>query len=207
MIVTVAREFGTGAIDIARIVAERCGLQLLNEELAIAAADKLGIERDAVLSDEDSIPDFFERCLMQFPGATYDIGTIPMTEQPDIADLVRRQIEHTLIDVSSTLDAVIMGRAADMILGIRWDVVRVFLHAPLRWRIARVMEVLRCDERAARKMIERTDQARERYCSEYYGHVWSDVRRYDLSIDTSRMGITEAADIIISVVASRYYRE
>jgi cytidylate kinase len=207
MIVTISREFGAGAVEIAAIVAERCGLRLLMDDLPQMVNDRLGLEREESLSDEDAVPSFFDRLLGQLPGAMLDIAAMPAYDDLDTYSLLLPKVEHSIRDIANTLDAIIIGRAAAQVLGIRWDVIRVFLYAPREWRAARLVAHFGYSEEEAYMHIARIDTARMGYHLEYYGVVWGDARQYDFSIDTSRMAVTDVAEMLISVVATRYQRQ
>ena len=49
----------------------------------------------------------------------------------------------------------------------------------------------------AEKMIAQSDKDRAYYCKQFTGKEWTDARNYDISIDTSKMGIDRTVDIII----------
>ncbi len=79
---------------------------------------------------------------------------------------------------------------------------RVYVHAPLAWRAARVAQSLGIDEAAARAEIARIDEARRTYARDGYRVHAGDVHNYDLAIDTSRFGVDGTAGIIVAAVRS-----
>jgi cytidylate kinase len=208
MIVAISREFGAGALEIARLVSERCGLELIADVATHGGTDTTleapnGI-LDAAPTDEDVVPSFFERLVAQLPTATLDIEAVPDLEEVNAHERLRTHLETALLTTSTAYDAVILGRAASFVLGPRIDVVRVFVHAPPAWRAARLVRDFRYLPSEAQATIARVDGARERYAREYYAATFSDARNYDLAIDTSRMSTAEAAELIITSVAARY---
>jgi cytidylate kinase len=165
-------------------------------------AARLGTSADIVESMENRRPGFGERLLA---GLT---TVVPETAQPavppveDLAGAYRREVERVVHEAASAGNAIVLGRLASAILGPRRDLVRVFVYAPLAWRIAYVRESFGCGESAARSEIARIDEARRAYAREQYRMAWDDVHQYDLAIDTARYGIEGAAEVIACAVRS-----
>ena len=90
----------------------------------------------------------------------------------------------------------IVGRAADHVLKDRSNVVRVFIHAPIPYRINRVMEVYKDSLREAKRNIRRSDKARASYYRHISGKRWGEPDNYELTIDSS-CGIEKSVDQIM----------
>jgi cytidylate kinase len=72
------------------------------------------------------------------------------------------------------------------------------LHAPESWRVGRVQEVYRVnDRRAAEQMVQESDRSRARFIQTLGDVAWTDVRAYDLSLDTSSITIDGAVKLIV----------
>ena len=89
-----------------------------------------------------------------------------------------------------------VGRLGNMVLRGRPDVLRVFLIAPLPWRVAHIAESLGIEEPAARTEIARVDGGRRSYARERYDFDWGDPHYYDLVVDVSRFGVEGAIALI-----------
>lgn len=198
MIVTVSRAYGAAALAVSRAVAQRLGYRLVDEQLPVVAAGRLGTSPDVVETVSERPRGFRERVLEQLGGG------VPEAAQPPSADdfpaETRRAIEAAVRDEAAAGDAVIVGRMGGAILGPRADVVRVFVKAPLAWRAAHVAESLSIDEAAARAEIARIDEARRTYAREGYRVSWGDPSNYDLVLDTARFGVDGSADVIVAAV-------
>ena len=181
-----------------RLVAERLGYRLVDEQLPVVAAWRLGTSADAVQTVSERPRGFGERVLANLGGG------IPEAAQPPAADDfpadARRAIAEAVRDEAAGGNVVIVGRMASAILGPRSDVLRVFIHAPLVWRVAHVAASLGVDEAAAREEIARIDEARRTYAREGYRVTWGDPRTYDLILDSSRFGVNGSAEIVIGAV-------
>ena len=198
MIVTISRAYGASALAVARALAERLGYRLVDEQLPVVAATLLGTSAEIVETVAERPRRFGERVLEQLGGGVPEL-TQPPANDPVPAE-TREAIEAAVRAEAQAGDAVIVGRMASVILAGRPDVVRVFLHAPLAWRVARVVESLAVSEEAARAEIARIDEARRTYAREGYRVSWGDPRNYDLVLDVSRFGVDGGADVIVAAV-------
>jgi cytidylate kinase len=198
LIVTVSRQYGALSLSVSRRVAERLGYRLVDEQLPVVAAWRLGTSADVVETVSERPRRFGERVLDQLGG-----GVPEAVQPPDSDDFpveTRHAIEAAVREEAAAGDAVIVGRASGAVLRGRRDLVRVYVHAPLAWRVARVAQSLSIDEAAARVEIARIDEARRTYAREGYRVGSGDSDNYDLGIDTSRFGVDGAADIIVAAV-------
>ena len=50
-------------------------------------------------------------------------------------------------------------------------------------------------------MLARTDKQRASYYNFYTDQNWSDVRNYDLALDSSKIGVEGAVDVILEYAA------
>jgi cytidylate kinase len=198
MIVTISRMYGASALAVSRLVAEKLGYRLVDEQLPVVAAWRLGTSADVVQTEIERPRGFGERVLQGLSGGVPEAAQPP--GEDDFPSETRRAIEAAVREEAEGGDAVIVGRMASVILRERPDVARVFLHAPLAWRAERVAESLGVDLAAARTEIARIDEARRTYAREGYRVTWGDPRNYDLVIDTSRFGVEGSAEIIVTAV-------
>ncbi len=198
MIVTISRMYGASALAVSRLVAEKLGYRLVDEQLPVVAAWRLGTSADVVQTLSERPRGFGERVMQGLSGGVPEAAQPPAED--DVPAETRRAIEEAVREEAEAGDAVIVGRMASMILRDRPGVLRVFLHAPLAWRVERVAESLGVDVAAARAEIARIDEARRTYAREGYRVTWGDPRNYDLVLDTSRFGAEGSAQIVVTAV-------
>lgn len=53
------------------------------------------------------------------------------------------------------------------------------------------------------KELEKENKTREKYYNYYTGQKWGDPKNYDLMINTSKLLLAEAADMIVDYVERR----
>ena len=89
-----------------------------------------------------------------------------------------------------------MGRASDYILR-DLDCIDVFICAPLKDRVARVVERTGMSAEEAEKYILKKEKARREYYNFYTFGDWGVASNYDLCLDSSKLGLDGCADLII----------
>ncbi|MEG1642775.1 MAG: cytidylate kinase-like family protein, partial [Bacteroidales bacterium] len=95
---------------------------------------------------------------------------------------------------------IIVGRCADYILRHYPHCINIFLHAPLKERIHRVVERDKIKEKDAAIIIQKRDKQRATYYNFYTDKQWGDSNSYHLTIDSSILGISETAELIYQFI-------
>lgn len=200
MVVTISREYGALGGPVSRGLAARLGCRILDQNLPVVVAARLGTSPDVVEGLGRS-RGFGERLLRSFNTAVPEIFQ-PADHHDDLDAEAQREIERLVREAADEGNVVIVGRVANVILGPRAGVLRVFLCAPLPWRIERVMESLGVDAANARIEILRVDAARRDYASHTYDFAWGDRRYYDIVLDVSRFGVPDAISLLYAATES-----
>jgi cytidylate kinase len=105
-------------------------------------------------------------------------------------------------EVADRRSAVIVGRGGFYILKDRPNTIHIFVHAPLDYRIERIMKVQKiADKREAQKMIEESDHERTKFIRDMVNTDWCDARNYHLCIDSSVVGFPACVEMITKFVS------
>ena len=96
-----------------------------------------------------------------------------------------------------------MGRCADYILRSRDDVVRVFIMGDMPTRIKTIMKRKNISEDQAKNLIKEVDKDRSSYYRYYTDQIWGEAENYDLCIDSGRIGVQGAVEVIKAYIAAR----
>jgi cytidylate kinase len=114
----------------------------------------------------------------------------------------RFEIEGRLIrEIGAEHPAVILGHGAAQLLKGDAGVLSVFLHAPEAWRIDRVRTLYKLeDPGAAVQLVRDSDRDRGEFVQAMSGVSWTDVRAYDVALDTAAIGLEAAIDTIVRTV-------
>ncbi|NPV08349.1 MAG: cytidylate kinase-like family protein [Anaerolineae bacterium] len=223
--VTVSREYGSGGDEIARRVAQRLGIPLLDREL-IEVACQL-VEPEVVAACEaragsqvppsqvqvlpEETPSFAERLVQTITGGTRQwpriksLGPMPVGEEDSILRRlvptdgayveVMRGVFHRILSQQGS--AVFVGRGGQMLLADRPNVVHVHVAAPYAAQVRRVMQEEGLSESEAADLVHRRDGERSRYVSRYYGANWLDPSLYHLTVNTGRLTDDQAVELVL----------
>ena len=213
-VITISRQFGAAGVPVGRALADRFGAELLDRAIVAQSALRAGIPEQELESYDERLPSFWQRVASALaasstepalPSAGYLDQMPPMSMHERLVAVTRLVIE----EAAQRGNAVIVGRGAAFILGRRPGMLHVQLHASLdarvRYLLSRVEEIpaeVRPEERSLRELCESVDAVRADYIRRLYGVDWLDATRYDLSIDTGRLGVTRTIDLIEDVARS-----
>lgn len=198
---TISNEYGCGALAIATRVAGELGYEYVDQQLPVVVAKRLRIAPEVVEANEDAERTLGERLLTSLERATPELAQAS-AEEPFDEELVTA-VQEAVREYASRGNAVIVGRGASAVLGARDDVVRVFMHAPRAWRVARIIDAMRVSRQVAEGEVDRVDRARVAYMRQWYDRGFGDAREYDLCIDTSRLEAAGSAAAIVAAVRAR----
>jgi cytidylate kinase len=188
MVITISREYGAQGRAVTHGLAERLGYRLLDEDLPVVVAARLGTSPEAVEAIEYRQVGFGTRLLRSFTAAVPEAFQ-PSPEVDDLTAATQRGIADLMHEAAAAGNVIVVGRLGNVVLRDRPDVLRVFLTAPLPWRVARIVESLGVSDAAARTEIARVDRGRRSYAREQYDFDWGDPHYYDLVLDVSRFGV------------------
>ena len=104
----------------------------------------------------------------------------------------------TIKKVAEQGSCVIIGRCADYILRDNPDVISVFIHAPIEARIERAVNVYEVPRDKAMDVCLKQDKTRANFYNYYSDQKWGMCRTYDLSLDSSLLGIDGCVEQIIN---------
>ena len=197
MIVTVSREYGAAGRAVIHGLSERIGYRVLDEDLPVVVAARLGTSPEAVEGIEYRRGGGFGERLLRSLSAGMPEAFQPPPEVEDLTAITQREIEALIHEAADAGDVIVVGRLGNVVLRDRPHVLRVFLCAPMPWRVEHIVTSLGFAEPAARAEIARVDGGRRRYAREQYDFDWGDPHNYDLVLDVSRFGVETAAGIAL----------
>ena len=204
-IITISRQYGSGGSDVALLVAEHLGWQLIDNEFIDRVAKAAELPRQEVeerLECPQGLFDRIARALAYSSGDLYTTGGGIATPLPETNDLFR--VTETVIEEAvRDGDVVFVGRGAHACLADATDALHVFTMGPLDWRVERVADVLKLSEQEARQRVQNVDDRRRQYVKQNYGRNWEDPANYDLCINTARISFKQAAEMIVAALGRR----
>ena len=194
-ILTIEREYGSGAADIARKLSERLGWklwdQLLTDEIARhMACDPVEIEKHG-----ERIDSLYYRLLKSFLKGSFE-GNLKVPEmQMADAEGIRQVAEQMVMAAAEEGNAVIVGRGSAYYLRDRADSFHVFIYAPLQERVRRLQEQGK-SEREAIRLAETVDRDRAEFIQQYFGIAWPARHFFHLMVNSS-IGDAAVVEIVL----------
>jgi cytidylate kinase len=202
MIITISREYGAAGRAVTRGLAERLGYRLLDEDLPVVVAARLGTSPEMVDGIEYQRGGFGQRLLRSLSTAMPE-AFAPADDIEDLTEVTVREIDRLMNEAADAGNVIIVGRLGNIVLGDRPNVLRVFLTAPLAWRITHIAESLGITEAAARTEIARVDGGRRTYAREQRDFEWGDPHHYDLVLNVTHFGVDGAIALIDAARAAQ----
>jgi cytidylate kinase len=182
-IITIEREYGCGAANIAATIADRLGWKLWDQEITEEIARRLKCKKEMVAEREERCDSMFYRLIKAFMRGSFE----PRIDTADLevldAENLARLFEKVVNDIADRGHCVIVGRGANWFLRERKDAFHAFLYAPYEEKLRRVTEQGE-SERDARQLLETVDQDRKAFIRKYYGKDWPDRSLYNVMINT-----------------------
>ena len=188
-IITIGREHGSGGRYLGEELSRELGIKCYDSELISEVAQRSGFAEKFIESHEEHRPGSFLYSLVTG-------GAAIAGDQPVSVQIFQAQSE-AIRAIAERESAVIIGRCSNYVLR-EENVVKVnlFVHAPMFARVARVSERDNMDAAAAEKAIRLKDKERQAYYNFFTGERWGDAKDYDLSIDTSKLGIPGTVELV-----------
>ena len=206
-VVTVTRQYGSGGSLVARLVAERLGWTVIDNEFVGEVARRAGLPAETVAARKERSPSLIERLgrTLALSAPEMFVPAAASAEGPD-EDTLHRITERVIAEAATHGRVVLVGRGATAYLATApesADVLHVYVVAPRGARIRTVVERLRIGAAEAERQIHDVDAARERYLAHYYGRRRDDASNYHLVVNTAWLGYEGAAEIVVDAARHR----
>jgi cytidylate kinase len=224
-VVTLSGQLGTDAREIGRLAAQRLGIDYVDQEILVGAAQALGVPVEAVAGRDERTASFGERvahALRHFLERSAAAGAAdPMLGSggldvllgrtyaeaaaeeglPDISDKrYLATLTGVIRDLAAHGDVLIVGRGSQVILKEWPGAVHVLLVAPLEQRLE---ELARRDELTAEQAAKRVqdgDKGRAAFHRKFFHVSVDDPALYHLTLNSARLSHEQAAALIEAVV-------
>lgn len=179
-IITVSREMGTGAYQIASEIAKRLKYTLIDGPRIKALAGKYGLTPETLQMVDEKPPSY-------------------VTAEDRKRAAALNAIELIILDLARKGNVVIYGRGGQDLLKECKNILRLRFIADFEERVERFAEREWIDPDMARSLIRRSDHQRGGFIHFYFDRDWNDPNNYDLVFNTSRLS---EATIVESIIAT-----
>ena len=178
-IITISREMGTGALQIARDVAKKLRYTLVDGPRIAELAHRYGLT-----------PEILERVDEKPP--------VYITAEDRLHASYLNTIELILLDCMKEGNVIIYGRGGqDLLPGFR-NLLRVRFIAPFDERVENLAEREWIDPDLARDLIRKSDHQRGGFIHFYFDRNWHDPLEYDLIYNTTKLSRSAIVESIVA---------
>ncbi|MCI8869550.1 MAG: cytidylate kinase-like family protein [Lawsonibacter sp.] len=200
-VISISREFGSGGRLIGKQLAARLEVPCYDRTIIQKTAEKSGLSPDFIARAEERARSRFHMGFIPvgIGAPTFTHHSVPVSHQ---AFFAQADVIRELADQGS---CVVVGRCSDYVLGDRPECLKIFIHAAMDSRVRRCVEEYQLKPEGIEDRIRQMDRGRANYYSYYTGHSWGDMRRYDLTVNSSATGVDGAVALIADML--RYRQE
>ncbi len=186
IVITIAREYGSGGRYIGKLVAERLGIKLYDKEFIAKIAEDTGLSSEYIENNEQ------KRNVLDSLNNGYYAGL-------SNADELFVKESEMIKKIAGTESCVIVGRCADFILKDNKNVLKVFINSDINDKIKRATEIYGMDTEKAEKEIARINKLRSNHYKYYTENEWNDPSNYDICINSDAIGIENSVELICNL--------
>src|SRR6185369_6850969 len=187
-IITISREMGTGAYQIASEVAQKLKYTLIDGPRIKSLASKYGLTPEMLRMVDEKPPSY-------------------VTAEDRKRAAALNAIELIILDLARKGNVVIYGRGGQDLLKDCKSVLRLRFIADFEERVERFAEREWIDPDMARSLIRRSDHQRGGFIHFYFDRDWRDPYNYDLVFNTSRLSEATIVDCIVASAKEPSFKE
>ena len=187
VVITIAREYASGGRYIGKLVADKLGIKLYDNEFISKVAEETGLSEEYIENNEQ------KRDAL----ASLNNGYYSGLNNSDELFIKESELIKEVADKES---CVIVGRCADFILSGRENVINVFVYSDMEDKINRATTYYGMDKSKAEKEIKRIDKLRANHYKYYTEKDWKEPSNYDICINSDAIGIDNAVNLICDMV-------
>lgn len=192
-IVTISRQFGSMGRSVAAELSERLGVDYLDRDIVDQTSKRMGIKVPEISQIEESGANAFVRKIF------------PLGKDMELRDQIFEVQRNIILDFAKDKSGIVVGRCGDYILKDYPRKLSVYIYASVEDRLKNCVDILKMDEKTAKRMIADVDEAREHYHRTYIKGYKDAFSGRDLCINSSVFGVSGTADILEAVIKDRFY--
>ena len=182
-VLTIEREYGCGAADIAAELARRLGWKLWDRLLTEEIARIANVDPSAVMRCSERMDSRLHRFSKAFWRGSYERGS-ELGPQIFDTDRMMSLMQDIATRITQEGNAVVVGRGAPYLLRENPEAFHVFLYAPRAEKIRRIVAGGKSEEEAE-ELVDIVDRERIAYVKHYFNADWPTRSLYHVMLNTA----------------------
>jgi cytidylate kinase len=200
-VITISRQYGSGAMALGRKLAEKYGYTLASRDIVQSIADKAKVSTDFVLSVEKEAGTRLSRFMTRIISSRGMASKILRDDSGYIDEkLYLDYLVLTVVQIADEGNAVIMGRGSQYILKTHPDAYHILLVDDFEKRVDRVAKREKISREQAARIVNHEDKRR---LSLYHRLGKQDYDRpalYHLVLNMSRLSLDKAFNLVVNLI-------
>lgn len=197
-IITISRMYGSGGSEVAAAAARELGWALLDNAVVDSVAARTGLPAPEVAAREERVSSLTERLVEAMALTSGEMLSPVASARFAPSDAYLLEVTRRVIEEAATHGPmVVVGRAAQEMLGSREDLFSVFCYAPRRALVKRSMARDGLGEEAAARRVDEVNRQRAEWVSAHWSRAWAAPEHYHLCVNTESLGVEGAALAIV----------
>jgi len=197
---TIEREYGSGAAEIAQHLAERLDWKLWDQYLTDEIARRIECDSKHVEERQERRDPLAYRLLKSFMRGSFEGSMVAPQLKVADAEGIRRVAERLVRKAADEGKSVIVGRGAAYYLHDRTDAFHVFVYAPFEDKVRRLESAGKSRDEAM-NLVETIDVERTAFVKQHFGIEWPSRQFFHLMVN-SMMGEEAAVETILNGLAA-----
>lgn len=202
-VITISRQFGTGAMTLGKKLSEKLGYHYVDRELIKEMAQEIKVSSDDVRAFEN----MGSKTFMKFLDTVVSTDFIERLVSEKYGYVDEERYVNVLTAIVKRIyaegNAIIIGRGAQYILRGLENTWHILLIADQKHRTDFLMEKYNLTKTDAERVMRRSDRSRNLILSCFDNKLsHNDPRLYDLVINMTRVTMEKAEKMVVSLVSS-----
>jgi len=199
-IITVSRQYASGGSVIAKMVTERLGWTIIDNEFVDRVAERVGLPPEEVAQREERVASLIERLANTLAVSSPELFLATSDISPESrqsTDDIVRMTEAVIQEAADHGNVVLVGRGSQAKLDHRDDTLHARIVAPRDTRIRAACRRLHVETKEAERIVDTRDNERRDYVRTHYQRDWDDAANYHIVVNSALVSYEGAVDLIV----------
>ncbi len=206
-VITIARQFGAGGQTLGRLISDRLGYTLIDEEVVemIALESNVSTEDVNMIAKETGTEGVLSKLLHKLGPFRKGYVDIAMEKQPGYidGDLYISLLYKVIPEIAKHDNVIFLGRGSQYILENRPDTYHFLMVADMANRIDFMVEFYDLDRNKAEAVISKQSKRRQNLYYYLNKTDFDEPSHYHMVFNMNKVRIEEAAEAVSQLVAGK----